>query len=183
MMNMNKNNLVEKTANFAQKWHQGQRRPNQSQQPKIDHMAEVARLVTEAGGTDVEIAAAWLHDVVEDTAVTLSDLRQTFAEDVTIIVDGLTDPPDFAQMPLAQRKAAQVERLKSKTASVKLVKLADQTSNVKSVLQDPPLDWDAQKSLTYIEGAKQIADVCTGLSTYLDELFHRLYQAGINKYQ
>ena len=182
-MVVNKNDLAEKAVAFAQKWHQGQCRPNKSQEPKIDHMAEVAQLVTEAGGTDVEIAAAWLHDVVEDTAVTLNDVRQTFGEDVALVVDGLTDPPDFAMMPLAQRKATQVERLKSKPHSVKLVKLADQSSNVKSVLEDPPLDWDAQKSLTYIEGAKQIADVCMGLSPYLDQLFHRFYQAGIDKYQ
>ncbi len=182
-MNSNALDLVTKAADFAQQWHAGQRRPNRSQEPKIDHIAEVAQLVTDAGGRDVEIAAAWLHDVVEDTAVTLADVRETFGADVAVLVDGLTDPPDFAALPLAQRKALQVQRLQNKPNGVKLVKIADQTSNVKSVFEDPPLDWDEGESLTYIVGAKQIADVCAGLSSYLDARFANYYQAGLQKYE
>lgn len=182
-MSSDKLDLVKRAADFARQWHGGQRRPNKSQEPKIDHIAEVAQLVTDAGGRDVEIAAAWLHDVVEDTAVTLVDVRETFGADVAVLVDGLTDPPDFAALPLAQRKALQVQRLQKKPNGVKRVKIADQTSNVKSVLEDPPLDWDARKSLTYIVGAKQLADVCAGLSPYLDACFANYYQAGLQKYE
>lgn len=104
---------VEEAARFARKWHMGQCRPNTSQEPKIDHIEEVARLVTDAGGGYLEIMAAWLHDIVEDTAVTLEDIAEIFGSEVEILIDGLTDPPKFVDLPLAQHKDLQVQRLRN----------------------------------------------------------------------
>lgn len=166
---------IEKARKLAIERHAGQFRPNNTRESKIIHIAEVARLVKESGGGEVEEVSAWLHDIVEDTNTTIEEVRKLFGDEVAELVDGLSDPPEFAAMPLASRKTQQAERLAFKSNKVKYVKLCDQISNVHSVLNDPPLDWDNRKCLAYIEGAKKIAEICSGLSDHLDTLFEKYY--------
>ncbi len=174
--------LIEKARSFAQDKHKHLFRPNKKQQPVVEHLKEVAMFVQEAGGSDIMIAAAWLHDSVEDTDTTQDEILELFGKDVAVVVDGLTDPVDFAQMPLKERKALQAERLKPKSRDTKIVKLCDQISNVKSVLLDPPIEWTSEKSLNYVVGAKQIADVCLGISDFLDKEFESVYSRAILLY-
>jgi (p)ppGpp synthase/HD superfamily hydrolase len=175
--------LVTRARELATRKHAHLHRPNKAQQPIVVHLAEVAALAKQAGGTDAQIAAAWLHDIVEDTETTLEDIRAEFGDEVAALVDGLTDPADFEPMPLFERKALQAERLKGKPVSVWLVKLCDQISNVRSVVLDPPVSWDAAKSLAYVDGAKVIAEVCKGQSPLLDEMFAEAYREACKKYR
>ncbi|WP_137726350.1 HD domain-containing protein [Prescottella subtropica] len=94
--------LAEQIATTA---HEGQ--VDKAGQPYITHPARVAARVA---GDDLAVAAAWLHDVVEDTTVTLADLEQSFPPAVTAAVDALTrrdseTPTDYyariRQIPLA----------------------------------------------------------------------------------
>lgn len=166
---------LEKTAEeFARSRHQGLCRPNRAQQPCLEHLREVAELTRKAGCSETAIAAAWLHDVIEDTATSLEEVRFIFGDRVAELVDGLTDPPHFSELSLIERKEMQAQRLAQKDDETALIKLCDQISNVRSVLNDPPCDWTSQKSLAYIEGAKKIADVCANRSAYLDQLGPRL---------
>jgi len=66
----------------------------------FEHVSEVAVLVEEQGGTEVMIAATWLHDVVEDTDVTLEQVGEWFGSEVRalVVVDGLTDPDVTIQL-------------------------------------------------------------------------------------
>jgi (p)ppGpp synthase/HD superfamily hydrolase len=166
---------IEKCKYLAIARHAGQCRPNQSREPKINHIEEVAQLVKESGGNQDEVAAAWLHDIVEDTDTTTDEIEELFGDEIAQLVDGLTDPPEFSSLPLGVRKHQQAQRLLSKSDGVRRVKLCDQISNVHSVINDPPKDWDNKKCLEYIEGAKKIADVCYGVSDYLDALFKEAY--------
>ena len=175
--------IVEKARQFVLIKHKNLFRPNKAHQPVVEHLQEVADLAAQAGVPEEGIAAAWLHDTVEDTNVTLSEISGLFGKDVAEIVDGLTDPPEFAGLQLAERKKQQAKRLFQKPNVVKIVKLCDQTSNVKSVLNDPPLDWDSAKCLAYVQGAKTIADICQGLNTDLDRAFSTLYDQAVTKYQ
>ncbi len=150
--------------------------------PQIMHIQEVADLVWVSGGSDDEIAAAWLHDSVEDTDVTLDDIESNFGKNVRDIVDGLTDHHDFAGMLLPERKRLQAERLKDESDSVKRVKIADQTSNVKFLSTDPIDSMTTEECYHYIRGAKLLADECKGVSNILDELFDRMYQNGLERY-
>src|SRR5436189_202774 len=77
---MNNVVLVSRAADFAARQHVGQRRKGIAQEPYINHLAEVALLIADATeGADPElVAAAWLHDTVEDTETTREDLEQTF---------------------------------------------------------------------------------------------------------
>lgn len=176
-------NIIEKAKAFASEKHKHLFRANKAKQPVIEHLEEVATLVQKAGGTDTMIAAAWLHDSVEDTDTTHEDISNLFGDDVALIVDGLTDPPEFAAMLLKERKALQAQRLKQKHDAVKFVKICDQISNVKSVLLDPPTEWSAEKSRHYVNGAKQIADVCFGLSDFLDKEFEDVYARAVSEYE
>ncbi|MEK7653947.1 MAG: HD domain-containing protein [Patescibacteria group bacterium] len=178
--------LIAKAKRFAEKIHEKQTRYNKAKTPAITHMAEVAGLVEEAGGSWEEVAAAWLHDTVEDAdpPISIEDIRGEFGEEVATIVDGLTDPKDFEGKPLLWRKIKQSERVLSKSRSVCLVKIADQISNVRSLAHDPPEKWDQEKCLTYAVGALLIVQNCSagGIHLYLKEKFLQVYQEAIQKH-
>lgn len=150
--------------------------------PQILHLQEVANLVWSSGGSEEEIAAAWLHDIVEDTPVTLEEIANNFGESVAAIVDGLTDPPHFKAMHLSERKPKQAERLRAKGPSVKRVKIADQISNLHSLILDPIASMTPVECKYYFEGAKLIAQECMNISPLLDALLEDVYQKGREKY-
>ena len=104
--------LVERARIFAICRHAGQFREHKAHQPFIIHPKEVAELVRDSGGNEKEIAAAWLHDTVEDTETTLAEIEEFFGPELREIVDGLTDPPEFKGLPLLVRKARQAERVR-----------------------------------------------------------------------
>ena len=162
--------MLDEAKRYALRHHAAHVRPNAAREPIATHLAEVSGYVAEAGRPDHVVAAAWLHDVVEDTEVTLDDLRATFGNRVADIVDGLTDPEGFAAMPLAERKRRQAKRVAHLSDDVKVVKLADQVSNMRSVIEDPPVDWDAGDCLAYLSGAAAVAAACGGVSERLEEL-------------
>ncbi len=136
--------------------------------PQMLHLQEVADLVWISGGTEDEIIAAWLHDAVEDTDTTLSDIELEFGKEVAALVDGLTDPEHFAPLPLSERKSLQAERL--------------QTSNVKFLATDPSDSMTPEECAEYIRGAKLLADQCFGISPLLDKIFMQEYEKGALRY-
>lgn len=172
-------NLVDRAKAFALEAHKGQRRFNIAKTPMAVHIGEVASLVQLSGGSEEEIAAAWLHDVVEDTSVTLAEVAANFGASVAAIVDGLTDPPEFGGLHTRERKAAQAQRVSGESDSVKRVKMADQISNVRSVAVDPPVKWNAQKCLDYTEGARQIVFECCEVSETLFGKFGEAYWSAL----
>lgn len=179
---MSNDNRIERARSFAVRVHSGQVRTNKAQEPYETHLEEVAELVRQSDGSEAEIAGAWLHDSVEDTSTTLAEVIEHFGEEIGVIVDGMTDPPDFSGTPTLHRKTRQAERINSKNASVKRVKLADQISNIRSVAVDPPVKWTTQKCTDYIEGARRIAEQCRGISEFLDREFQRAYQKATQAY-
>ncbi|MDD3183321.1 MAG: HD domain-containing protein [Alphaproteobacteria bacterium] len=175
--------IVDKAKKFASQRHKDMCRPNAARQPSIEHLSEVASLVESVDASDQAVAAAWLHDIIEDTQTTLQEIEARFGHCIASLVDGLTDPMEFASLPLQERKMCQAQRLRNKSLDVLLVKLCDQISNIRSVLVDPPLDnWDDVMSLTYANGAKLIADVCKDHWPQLDKQFSEVFQEAITKY-
>ncbi len=178
-MKTDSDDLIRAAEKFATEAHKDQHLRNASADPYIEHPRKVAALVKESGGTAEEIAAAWLHDVVEDTNVKLDEIKKQFGSKIAEIVDGLTDPPHFAGNPSKIRKAWQAERVTTKSASVKRVKIADQIVNSYLMGFDPPIDYEADKRLDYVEGARLIALKCASVSQKLDELFEDTYQDAV----
>jgi len=168
--------LVQKAKAFALHAHADQHRPNATHEPFAVHLAEVASYVADEQLDHSAIAAAWLHDTVEDTPTSLADIAKAFGEEVSRMVDLLTDPADWSRKPLAERKPLQAARIKNQETQVKVIKLADQISNIRSVILDPPIDWDPDTSQAYISGALAVGRACAGASVRLDALLE-LYAA------
>ena len=164
--------LINQAREFATTAHLGQFRKGKRQEPYIHHPAEVAVLVAEAGGTEEEVIAAWLHDTVEDTTTTLMQIVDRFGHNIALIVDGLTDPKEFEHLPTMERKKRQAARVKHESPSVRRVKLADQIANLCSLTTDPPTAWTLAKCLEYAEGIQLVAKACLGVNPILDAKYH-----------
>lgn len=115
----------------------GQKR-KYTEEPYVVHLREVADLVTEHGGDEAMIAAAWLHDVVEDTEITLDQIEAQFGDDVAALVFALTDVSRPEDGNRAARK--ELDRLHTNKAPprAKTIKLADIISNVSSIAAFDP---------------------------------------------
>jgi (p)ppGpp synthase/HD superfamily hydrolase len=167
---MNGLTAVTKAAVRAAHWHTGQRRKGEAKEPYINHLIEVAGLVTEAtGGDDVNLMiAALLHDAVEDQGISRATIAAEFGEDVATLVMEVTDDKT---LPKAQRKALQVEHAPHKSPRAALLKIADKTSNLMALASSPPADWPQQRRADYVQWAR---DVVAGLrvdNAFLRERF------------
>lgn len=129
--------LTEYASSFAARAHEGQTR-KYTGEPYINHPEAVAKIVEDHGGDEEMIAAAWLHDVVEDTSWTLSDIREAFGDDVATLVDALTEKTTLVDGNRAKRKAMECERLSMVSDRAKTIKVADLLDNLISIVPHDP---------------------------------------------
>lgn len=125
---------------FATQAHAGQKR-KYTGDDYIVHPIAVAELVAENGGTEDQIVAALLHDTIEDTDVTYTDVVNTFGADVAALVWELTDRFTTEEYPnhnRAQRKAWETERLAKVSPGAKLIKLCDMIDNTSTIVEHDP---------------------------------------------
>jgi (p)ppGpp synthase/HD superfamily hydrolase len=109
--------------------------------PYENHLLEVANLVQTHGGDPGQIAAAWLHDVVEDTPVTINEIEPAFGSDVASLVLELTDvftKAAFPELNRAARKQLEAERLWKISARAQTIKFADFVSNGVDIVELAP---------------------------------------------
>jgi (p)ppGpp synthase/HD superfamily hydrolase len=161
---------VLRAADMAARWHVHQRRKGIAQEPYVNHLLEVASLVTEAtGGTDPTLViAALLHDAIEDQGVTWEVLATEFGQHVADIVMEVTDDKS---LPKEERKRRQAENAGRKSHKAKLIKLADKTSNLRAIAYSPAADWSVERRLEYIEWAKDVVAGLRATSPWLEEQF------------
>lgn len=164
--------LIAEAAAYAIRLHTEQMRVGREPIPYAAHVAAVAALVARAEPTAKAetLAAAFLHDVVEDTEATDADLRGRFGDAVADLVAWLTDDPETAALPTEQRKAAQAAKIAAAPRPVKLVKLADQTDNIEGRLADAEL-WTAERQARYLAGCRRVVDSCRGAAPALEARF------------
>src|SRR6202451_465891 len=126
--------IVKKAYDYSLKNHEGQTRA--SGEPYLVHPLEVALVLAEMKMDPVAIAAGLLHDSVEDTSVTIVDIRKEFGEQVAHIVEGVTK---ISQIDFATREEAQAENLRKMMLAmvddirVVLIKLADRLHNMRTL--------------------------------------------------
>jgi (p)ppGpp synthase/HD superfamily hydrolase len=147
--------------------------------PYINHLAEVAALVAKTRSeSDPEIvAAAYLHDCVEDGHAAPDEIEELFGARVRCLVEELTDDMSLAE---AERKLRQVEHVATLSAPARLIKLADKVSNVHEIADDPPADWPAGKRRAYVEWGIAVVDAgCRGLDPALEAEFDRQAERAI----
>jgi (p)ppGpp synthase/HD superfamily hydrolase len=132
--------LLEKAAAFAAMKHAGQTR-KYTGEPYIVHPTAVAEMVKLAGGDEAAIAAAFLHDTLEDTDTSFSELAAEFGTEIANLVNELTDhftPTFFPKLNRAARKMLETERLATISKKAKMVKLADIADNTASIVAHDP---------------------------------------------
>ena len=130
-------NIIEKAKQFATAAHAGQKR-KYTGEDYIVHPEHVASIIEEYGFDDNMIAAAWLHDTVEDTDVELDDLEREFNDDVTELVYWLTIQTTEEDGNRVVRKQMDAERLAEAPARAQTIKLADLFSNTISIVEEDP---------------------------------------------
>ncbi|HET8929916.1 MAG TPA: HD domain-containing protein, partial [Acidimicrobiales bacterium] len=107
-----------------------------SGEPYINHPLAVGRVVADLGVDDITIAAALLHDVVEDTGVSLADIEAEFGEEVARIVDGVTKLDGLHFESRQAQQAATLRKMLVAMASdlrVLIIKLADRLHNMRTL--------------------------------------------------
>jgi (p)ppGpp synthase/HD superfamily hydrolase len=122
---------------FAQLAHEGQLR-KYSKEPYIVHPEAVAELVRSVGHTEEMLAGAWLHDVVEDTPVSIDDIHREFGAIVGSLVSDLTDVSKPSDGNRARRKALDLRHSERAGPQDKTIKLADLIDNSKSIVRHDP---------------------------------------------
>ena len=160
----------------AGNWHAKQQRKGAAREPYVNHLLEVAALVSRAtGGSDANLAiAALLHDAIEDQGVRRATIAEQFGEDVADLVQEVSDDKS---LPQDVRKRLQVEQARDKSARAKILKLADKISNVSAVGRDPPLDWSKERQLRYVQWGRDVVAGLRGASPELEAEFDRVATA------
>lgn len=129
--------LVETAKNYACKEHAMQKR-KYTGEPYSVHLAEVAAIVSSVTDDENIIAAAWLHDVLEDTNVTPNELFTEFGSVVTQLVYMVSDVSRPEDGNRAARKAIDHIHLARANADAQTIKLADLISNAKDIVKNDP---------------------------------------------
>jgi GTP diphosphokinase / guanosine-3',5'-bis(diphosphate) 3'-diphosphatase len=165
--------LILEAMEFASLKHRDQRRKDADASPYINHPIALATLLTREGVTeDVVLAAAILHDTLEDTQTTPAELREHFGERIAAIVAEVTDDKSLLK---AERKRLQIEHAAVVSREAKLVKLADKICNVRDVAEHPPAKWDLARRREYFDWAKAVVDNMRGTHAELERRFDEAY--------
>ncbi len=126
--------IIEKAYNFASKFHEGQIR--KSGEPYIIHPLSVTEILVDLGLDEITLTAALLHDIVEDTDVTLGEIKGIFGEEVACLVDGVTK---LSRIEYVSKEERQVENYRkmflamANDIRVVIIKLADRLHNMRTL--------------------------------------------------
>lgn len=169
--------LILKALTFAAQKHRDQRRKDNNASPYINHPIALATLLCNEGGiTDVNVlCAALLHDTIEDTDTTSTELTESFGRAISDLVMEVTDDKTLSK---AERKRLQVKHAANASYEAKLVKLADKISNVRDIASCPPPDWDLKRKRQYFDWAKKVIDQIRDTNVMLVGIFDELYAKG-----
>jgi guanosine-3',5'-bis(diphosphate) 3'-pyrophosphohydrolase len=167
--------LVLKAVEFAAHKHTDQRRKDAKASPYINHPIALAQILRVEGGVDdpAVIAAALLHDTVEDTDTSFQELRGQFGAEVADIVAEVTDTKWLQK---GSRKRLQIIKASRATEGAKLVKLADKIANLRDIIASPPASWSLARKREYFDWAKQVVDQVRGTNLKLERRFDSLYR-------
>ncbi len=162
--------LVSEAAELAAHRHSGMARKGRGNEPYINHLAEVANLLTVATeGLDAElVAAGWLHDTIEDTGTTREELAQKFSERVASLVVEVTDD---MTLPKPERRQKQIVDAPHKSPGAKLIKIADKVSNIRARILPEPNRDERDDLADYVAWAEKVVAGCRGVNAALDRTF------------
>lgn len=161
--------VIEKAYRLAEKMHEGQFR--KTGEAYVEHPVAVAAIVFELGLDTTSIAAALLHDVVEDTDVTLEEIEKEFGKETAHLVDGVTKLGKIALLTQEEEQAENLRKMllaMSQDIRVMLIKLCDRLHNMRTYEGWKP-QKQRDKALEVMEVYAPIAHRL-GISNIKDEL-------------
>ncbi len=165
-----------RAAVYAAHKHRDQRRKDAEASPYINHPLALADILAREGGISdgATLCAALLHDTIEDTDTTMSDLEGAFGMEVASIVREVTDDKT---LPKEERKRLQVEHAVHLSDKAKLVKLADKIANLRDVANSPPADWTLERRREYFDWALAVVNRLRGVHQQLEATFDEAFAA------
>ena len=169
--------LILKAAQFAAEQHRDQRRKDIHASPYIIHPISVALAISQIGGVDDPeiLAAALLHDTLEDTKTEPEDLEAEFGKKVCEYVLDVTDDKTLEK---DERKSRQIEHAKKISKGAALIKLGDKISNVTDVINNPPVDWDINRRKEYLDWAEKVIENCPKVNDKMENKFQEIIKQG-----
>lgn len=172
--------LLLKAFKFAADKHQHQRRKNEWASPYINHLITVSEILWEIGEIrDIHIlVAALLHDTLEDTDTSATELEQIFGEKICTIVQEVTDDKT---LPKQTRKQLQVEHAGQASFEARQVKLADKIANVQDIIEAPPTNWSWERRWEYVNWAEAVIKGLRGSNARLEDYFDQVSNAARRK--
>jgi guanosine-3',5'-bis(diphosphate) 3'-pyrophosphohydrolase len=169
--------ILLRAIDFAARKHWDQHRKDGEASPYINHPISVSLLLAEIGEVrDPEtLAAAILHDTLEDTKTTPKELEATFGSRVRKLVEEVTDDKS---LPKLERKRLQIEHARSLSPDAVLIKLGDKISNVVDVSHSPPKDRDLTRRREYLHWAAAVVRNCAKVNSALESYFAKVINEG-----
>ena len=149
--------VIERAYAVAERAHEGQKR--RSGDDYITHPLAVTTILAELGMTPTTLAAALLHDTVEDTAYSLEALRRDFGDEIAMLVDGVTklDKVTYGQAAQAETVRKMVVAM-ARDIRVLVIKLADRLHNMRTLGALPAAKQDQK--------ARETLEIFAHLGTY-----------------
>jgi len=168
-------NIIIAAAHLARRAHEGQFRKYR-RVPYIHHPARVAgRVAPHPEATEVMVAAAFLHDVVEDTPFGLQDITAATSAQIADLVSQLTNPSKNMKLPREDRKAIDRAHLRKACREAKIIKLVDRIDNLRDMddAEDQFRQLYAGESLLL---ADTVGDVDAALKAELVEICRKIQE-------
>ncbi|VAW65714.1 hypothetical protein MNBD_GAMMA11-1771 [hydrothermal vent metagenome] len=169
--------IIEKAKNFATREHQRINHVRKySKKPYQTHLEAVAKLVATVSSDEEVIAAAWLHDTVEDTSATLGDIESAFGVSIAELVEELTDISKPSDGNRAARKEIDRQHLAQASRRAKTIKLADLIHNCADIAHH-----DEKFAVTFLSEMRALLDVLKSGDEILLKRAHKIYEKSLKK--
>lgn len=159
--------------NFATIAHRNQKRKDSTNTPYINHPIEVMYILSDVGIVDIDVlCAAVLHDTVEDCGVTYTELVDKFG---SVVADYVLECSDDKSLTKVERKKLQITHAKEISIGAKLIKAADKYSNIKDLIKNPPVGWNDQQIIGYINWSYAVYQNLKGQNETLDLNLEKIF--------
>ncbi|MFM7021781.1 MAG: HD domain-containing protein [Flavobacteriales bacterium] len=164
---MSDHNLIFRALNFAALKHASHKRKGSDALPYINHPIKVTSIIAQfvPEASSELIAAAVLHDVVEDSDATINDIKNMFGATIASIVNEVTDDKTLSK---AECRKKQIENAPHLSYNAKLIRICDKIANVRDICgEDIPDDWDYKTKIDYLNWAEEVVKA---MGKFHDEL-------------
>ncbi len=167
---------------FASDKHRDQKRRDRAGTPYIHHPIKVAQTLWNPGRIrNVHVlAAAVLHDTIEDTDTTCEELNSLFGSEITELVKEVSDDKT---LPKTERKRRQIINAPYKSRGAKLIKLADKICNLDDILHAPPADWSGRRCHEYVTWSADVVSGLRGVNPALEAVYDRIFAMLLKYYE